>query len=149
VKFVVVGGPPGNSHVADLAKSLGVRPFFIFAGPVQRGEIPAFYAAADIFVSTSLFEAFGLAILEAMASGKPVIASKVGAIPEIVIDTVTGHLFPPGNPGILADLIIRLLSDKELRITMGQKGRERARLNFAWDVVAKRFDNLYETLCQQ
>jgi glycosyltransferase involved in cell wall biosynthesis len=103
---------------------------------------------SDLFVSTSLWESFGLTILEAMAAGKPVIAPNVGAVPEIVIDTRTGFLFPPSHCEILSDLVIRLLDDKDLRLKMGHMGRQSAIMNFNWNESAKHYEALYKRLCR-
>jgi len=100
----------------------------------------------DIFVLPSLYESFGIVLLEAMAQGKPVIASNVNGIPEVVTDGETGILVPPANPGALSEAIIKLTRDKELAKKMGQAGYERVKKLFRREQMVDNFDNLYRKL---
>jgi glycosyltransferase involved in cell wall biosynthesis len=84
-----------------------------------------------------------------MAAGKPVVATRVGGVPEVVVDGVTGLLVPPRNPEALADAILRLLRDPELRHRMGQAGQERVRRHFSVDQMVRRTEVLYEELLRQ
>jgi glycosyltransferase involved in cell wall biosynthesis len=90
-------------------------------------DIPTFLSQVDIFVLPSLFEGLGVSVLEAMAAGKAVIASRVGGLPELVIDSVTGLLVAPRDIEGLAQAISTLAGDRSLIRAMGEKGR--ARLN--------------------
>jgi len=99
----------------------------------------------DVCVFPSRYEPFGIVLLEAMASGKPVVASKVGGIPFVVEDGKTGLLFERGNVEVLAEKIIMLLRDEELRKRMGEAGRERAK-EFTWDKIAKQTVDLYKEI---
>jgi len=100
----------------------------------------------DIFVHPSLWEGFGLAILEAMAMGKPVIATNASAIPELVENSVTGLLVPPRDSRSLAQAIIKLSSDEGLRKRFGQAARERTRKLFSVDSMVKKTKDLYNDL---
>lgn len=112
------------------ASDLPVR----FVGVVPEEEKPDYFAASDVFVCPSVWdEAFGLVNLEAMAAGKPVVATRVGGIPEVVRDGETGTLVTPADSVALATAIIGLVKDEDLRIAMGARGREVARTQFTMD----------------
>src|SRR5204863_8391924 len=91
------------------ALDTGVANIVSFEG--FRSDIPRVMADLDVFVLPSLWEGFGLVLLEAMAAGRPIVASAVGPIPEIVVDGLTGLLVPPGDPEALAEAIVRLLRE--------------------------------------
>jgi glycosyltransferase involved in cell wall biosynthesis len=146
VKFVTAGDGPEHDHLVSFATKLGVISSFRFVGRVQSTEMPIYHTAADLFLLTSLYEHFGLVLLEAMAACKPVIASKVGAIPEIVDDNITGFLFPPRDAKTLANLVLRLLDDPLLRIEMGANGRKKVEAHYNWDDITARYLRLYESL---
>jgi glycosyltransferase involved in cell wall biosynthesis len=84
-----------------------------------------------------------------MAAGKPVVATRVGGVPEVVVDGVTGLLVPPRNPEALADAILRLLRDPDLMRQMGQAGQERVRRHFSVEQMVRRTEVLYEELLRQ
>lgn len=104
---------------------------------------------ADLFVLPSLYEAFGLVLLEAMALRKAVIASKVNGIPEVVIDNETGILVPPAQSTMLAEAIINLAQNKELAEKMGIAGYKRVNELFSREKMVSNFDNLYQRLLKE
>ncbi|HYR97175.1 MAG TPA: glycosyltransferase [Candidatus Binatus sp.] len=95
-----------------------------------RADVPACLAAADIVALPSLHEGLGVAALEAMAAGRPVVASRVGGLAEVLEHEATGLLVPPGDPGALATALARLAGDPALRTRLGAAGRERVRVRF-------------------
>jgi glycosyltransferase involved in cell wall biosynthesis len=103
----------------------------IFPGFVDRAQIVKFYQRATLYVTPTLYETFGYTVLEAMACGLPVVASRVGAIPELVEDGATGLLVEPHDPNALADAILTLLDDPGRRDVMGQRAREKAVSQYA------------------
>jgi glycosyltransferase involved in cell wall biosynthesis len=111
-------------------------------------EMPAVNAMADLVVIPSLMEAVSLSALEAMASGKPVIATEVGGLPEIIKDEVTGLLVPPRDPTALADAIVRLHSDYSLRNSLASQGRALAVERYSWDFIAKKTLTFYRGLLE-
>jgi glycosyltransferase involved in cell wall biosynthesis len=118
-----------------------------FLGTVPTNELKNVYGAADIFICPSEWpEPFGMVNVEAMAAGKPVIASRIGGIPEIVEDGITGLLVEPASPAALACAINRLLADKSLRQKMGEAGYERACAHFNWERVLAEIDSVYASL---
>lgn len=127
-----------------LANKLGVSENIIYVG-FQRNVYP-FIAIFDIFVLPSILEGFGIALIEAMAMGKPVVASNTGGIPEVVEDGVTGILVPPKNPDALADAILGLLNDKIKMKAMGIAGKERVNKFFTLKRMISQIENCYDEL---
>ncbi|HET9324320.1 MAG TPA: glycosyltransferase family 4 protein [Gaiellaceae bacterium] len=116
--------------------------------PMARGMLPpaelaALYARAAVVVCPSLREGFGVACLEAMAHGRPVVASGVGGLLDLVVNGETGILVEPGNVPALRTGIDRLLGDRELRRSMGEAGRRRAAERFSWDAVTRKTQEVY------
>ena len=137
----------GGSYVAELERRLGddggaVR----FTGRVPAAEMPAAYVRGTVAVLPSLEEAFGLPLAEAMASGLPTVATRVGGMPEVVADGETGLLVPPDDPPALADALVRLLADPPLADRLGAAGRARAVAHFSWDAAAERTLELFRPL---
>lgn len=119
---------------------------------IAREDLIHLHSHAAVFVCPSIYEPFGLVILEAMACETPVVASRVGGIPEIVVEGETGYLVnldpadPDGFTRVLADRIEKLLRDTNLAARMGKAGRERVRRHFGWPAIASKTVELYETL---
>jgi glycosyltransferase involved in cell wall biosynthesis len=111
-----------------------------------RDDVPELLAASDIFALPSVDEPFGRAIVEAMASEKPVVATRSGGVPEIVVEDETGLLVPPGDDRELAVALGRLAESEGLRRRMGKAGRERAMRLFDVDRTAARVQELYEEI---
>jgi glycosyltransferase involved in cell wall biosynthesis len=135
-RLVVVGGAQQatEAYVADLrahAAAPELAGKVIFTG--ARQDVPRLMAACDIFALTSLWEGFGLVFAEAMAAGKPVVATQVSAIPEVVVDGETGLLVPPGDPAAAAAALIRLCEDPAERRRLGRNGYQRVRQRFTAD----------------
>lgn len=141
---LLVGEGPARDRLATLASELGLSDRVVFAGP--RRDVARVLAALDLFVCPSLYEGFGIAIVEAMAAGRPVVASAVGGIPEIVVNRDTGLLVPPGDETALAEAMADLLADRDRARKMGLRGRERAREKFSITTTVERHQRLYESL---
>ena len=114
----------------------------VFTG--RRDDVPAVTAALDVAVLPSYREAQGLVILEAMALARPVVASNVGGIPEMIEDGVTGLLVPPRDPAALADAIVRLLTDHPLADTLARNGHRLVRERFCVERMVAAFEVLYD-----
>ncbi len=131
------------SGLLQLARQIGVDDRVVVRGSSGRDSLLHSYASADLLVLPSLFEAFGIVLLEAMAAGLPVVASNVGGIPEVVEDGKTGLLVKPGDSERLGAAIEKLLSDDSLRKAMSDAGRKRASL-FSWDLLVPKIKRVYE-----
>jgi glycosyltransferase involved in cell wall biosynthesis len=125
---VVVGAGPDRPAVEAEVRRLGLEQVVELAG--ARLDVPELLAGADLFVLSSRSEGLPLTILEAMAAGLPVVASRIGGVPEAVSDGETGLLVPSGDPSSLAAAIARLLEDASLRRRLGQAGHARVRERF-------------------
>lgn len=145
-KLVLVGRGEDERALRDLCESLGVSDRVIFAG--FRTDIPVIMKSLDVFALTSDFEGFGLVLLEAMSAAKPIIATNVSAIPEVVADDETGILVPAQDPGSFADAVLRLL-DPGLRDRLGQAGRRRVGEMFSPDVMVQSTLAVYEKAVAQ
>lgn len=143
-RILLIGDGPLRGELEALAKELHVKEEVLFLG--SRQEIPELLALMDLAVLPSLEEGFPNAVLEAMAAGKPVVATKVGGIPEAVVHGETGLLVPPKDPEALAQAITSLLSDPELARKMGHAGRERVNKAFGLDRMIREMEGLYEEL---
>ena len=143
IKGIIVGDGPLREELEELAKGLGLSESVVFAG--VREDIPEIMHALDLFVLTSLNEGLGRVLLEAMACGVPVVASRVGGVAEIVLHRETGLLVPPKDPEEIAGAILEILNDGEKAELFSRKGRERAR---AFDVtrMLERTEEVYERL---
>lgn len=114
-----------------------------------RSDIPQLLAKSDLFVLSSDYEGVPLTILEAMAAGKPVVATAVGGVPELVEEVKTGILVPPRDPEALAQAILRLGKDPEQRRRMGEAGRKRAINCFDIEKTARAYEDLYLELLRK
>src|SRR5262245_61116973 len=124
VKLVMCGDGPEREEAEKLARERGVSDAIIFAGKQPQAVIRDYLSIADLLLLTSQSESFGLVALEAMACEVPVIATRVGGVPEVVEEGETGFLFPVGDVGAMADAAIRILNDPQTGNRMGKRGRE-------------------------
>ena len=138
-RLIIVGGKPGRDKELDRLKSvaaqLGIESMVTFTGAVNQSELPNYYSAADVFVIPSYYESFGLAALEAMACGTPVVASRVGGLKTFVRHGETGYLVPWRCPEPFAQSLEVLLANPALRDTMGRAASSKAR-SMTWAGVA-------------
>src|SRR5690606_34691237 len=152
VQLVVVGGEhecldihsdKEYRRLTELTEALQLGDTVAFAGRKSRDQLRYYYSAADVFVSTPWYEPFGITPLEAMACGTPVIGSQVGGIQYSVADGKTGFLVPPKDPVALAEKLLTLLNDVNLREKMRQNALEWVNKHFTWENVAKQMDEVY------
>ena len=143
VRMMFVGKGELETELKTMARSMGAGDKTLFTG--WRDDAHEIMPVFDIFVLPSLNEGMGRVIVEAMAAGKPVVASNTGGIPDLVIDGETGFLVEPGDPAGLASAINKLLEDPDLRSKMGQAGRKRCHL-FSEALMIEKIDKLYQRL---
>lgn len=149
VRLVIAGDGDMRSALTEQTNRLGLGDCVTFVGAVERGDVPAYYAAADLVAIPSIqhaagfVEGLGYVALEAQASGRPVVASRVGGLSEVVVDGQTGYLVPERDAGSLANAILDLARDPELRHRLGENARARALAAPSWSDVAERWVDLY------
>jgi glycosyltransferase involved in cell wall biosynthesis len=148
-RFVVVGGAifdddePGYAEALEArAAALGLAERVVFLG--QRDDLPDLWPHLAILVHPAQAEPFGRVAAEALLAGVPVVAFRDGGLPEIVDDGATGLLTPPGDLGALADGVVRLLDNPELRARLGRSGQERAARRFAPAGHARAVEQVYD-----
>lgn len=144
VKFLIVGDGPERRSLEALVTDRRLGGRVIFTGSVDRSSLPAAYAASDLFAFHTFHEGLGIVLLEALASGLPVVTTRAGGTLDIIRDGENGLLVPPGDPLALAGAVTRLLRDEALRAALGRRGREVAEREFDWDVVASRYLETFE-----
>jgi len=141
LRLWLVGDGELRPDVEELANKLGIEDKVAFLG--VRSDIPELLAQADIFVLSSNWEGMPLSVLEAMASGKPVIATAVGGVPELVENGTTGILVPPADPDALANAIVSLAKDPEKRASLGAMAQIVAKEQFDISRTARGYEELY------
>ena len=143
-RVVVAGDGPLRGELEAQAAALGAGRRVFFLG--SRPDSIELMAAFDVFVLPSVIEGMSNALLEAMAVGRPVVATDVGGNPEVVVDGETGFLVPPGDPHPLATATIKLLQAPEMAVEMGAAGRRRVMERYRVEVMTRRIEDLYDTL---
>ena len=146
-RFSIAGDGPDGEALKQQAKQLGITENVSFLG--RQEDMPDFYAGIDILVSSSRQEGLPVALLEGMASALPVVATRVGAVPEAVADGWTGVLVAPDDPTALADGIAPLLRDPGLRARMGQAGQQRIVEEFSAARMTEEYLALYAGVLQR
>lgn len=144
LRVVVAGDGPERPAVQALARELDVADRVLLLG--DRMDVPDILAALDVAVLCSDYEGIPLALLEYMDAARPIVATRVGGIPELIEDGVDGLLVPPRNPPALAEAILALLRDRERGAALGARARERCRREFSVDATVERLQDLYEQL---
>lgn len=142
LRLLVVGDGPQRAALQSAASSLGDR--VVFAG--HRDDVPDVVAACDVLLHPSDFDAYPTTLLEAMRAGRPVVASAVGGIPEIVDDGLTGLLVPPGDVEAFADAVTQLARDTKRRRALGDAGRAKFESSFEAGAWAARVRKIYESV---
>lgn len=140
--FVIVGDGPLKSHLIAEVKTANLENNFVFLGDVLESELPAVYGCADVFVFPSIQEGQGIALLEAQATGKPIVAFDITGVKEAVVENETGLLVQPDSVE-LANAVLRLLSDSSLRERMGKHARSFVENKFTWDICAQGMREVY------
>lgn len=141
--LLLIGGiGPEKSKLKELASNLGINDRVKFLGFIPEDQISDYFSITDIFISSSIFETFGIVLVQAMASGLPVIATRNSAIPEIVEHGVTGLLSPPYDEELFAKNIATLLTDHDLKNNMGITARQKALKFYDWNLIVKKYEGI-------
>jgi glycosyltransferase involved in cell wall biosynthesis len=143
----MVGDGPDRDRVEELAGELGVVRDCVFTG--YQEEVGPFFAAFDVFVLSSGNEGTPVTAIEALASGCPVVATRVGGVPDVVRDGEDGYLVEPAAVDALAERLARLAADPELRARLGAAGRERVLPRYSVERLIDDVDRLYRELLEK
>lgn len=144
LRLLIAGDGPQRAEVASEIRATGIADITWLAG--ERSDVPEVMRAIDVFALPSRAEGISNTILEAMASGLPVVATDVGGNAELVVEGETGALVPAENPDAMAQALLRYTSDAALRKRHGAGGRQRVEQNFSIDNMVTRYTQLYESL---
>jgi glycosyltransferase involved in cell wall biosynthesis len=144
--FLLVGDGIERPGLEKTASYLGIKDSVIFAG--MRKDVPEILSVLNVFALPSLNEGLPMALLEAQGAQIPVVATSVGAIPDVLQDGVTGILIPPKDPQAMAEAIIMILSDKKLASGIAQKGFDRVKDHFSSEKMASKYLSIYKELIE-
>ncbi len=142
-KFLIAGTGPLEIKLRSLAQEIGVRDKILFLGHISHRDLPPYLAIADVFTRPSRSEGLGSAFLESMAAGVPIIATKVGGIPDFLRDGENGLYCEVDNPADLARKINQLLSDEPLRQKLSENGKALIGEAYDWNHIASRVKTLF------
>jgi glycosyltransferase involved in cell wall biosynthesis len=146
-KLLLVGDVVTNEvPLQQYVRKLGIENSVLFLGNVSAERLYSLYHEAEVYVQPSLYEPFGITILEAMSMRKPVVATRVGGIPEIITNGAEGLLVEPRNSLQLGKAIINVFSDSSCRRRFGSNARKRVEREFTWEVIAKKTLEFYTNL---
>ena len=146
IRYLIAGEGSLRKSLEAMVETLGLREEVRFAGFIS--DVAAFLAGIDIFAMPSLYEGLGVAVLEAMAAGKPVVATNVGGLAESIIDSMTGFLVAPRDSQALADAIGKLAGEKSLAHEMGQRGAARVQEHFSLETMTAKNEAYYYALLE-
>jgi glycosyltransferase involved in cell wall biosynthesis len=144
VHYLIVGDGVHRAALSDLAAGLTIKNHITFAG--HRTDIPNLLACCDIFILPTLKDALPTVLMESLAAEKPIVASDVGGVPEIIENGVNGLLVEPGNPSKLAEACLQLLEDNELSSQIVRAGSETLQNRFSIDLQIEQLSRMYEEL---
>jgi glycosyltransferase involved in cell wall biosynthesis len=144
ISFIIVGDGYMMDELIHKTREIGIEEHVIFTG--FRNDMPNIMSSIDILVLPSINEGMPMVILEAMSASKPVVATNVGGIPEMIVDGKTGYLVPPCDVNRLAEAVIRLLNDPEKLKDFGNEGLKRVMMCFSANQMASKTQDLFESL---
>ena len=144
--LVYCGGGELEPELRTATREMGLGGRVFFTGPIPHLELPEYYAMCDVLAVPSTYENLGLAPLEAMSTGRPVVASDTGGLPEVVEDMKTGILVPPGDPQALAEALLTVTRDDGLASSLGSAGRKAVLERFTLDRCAEATIGVYRSV---
>jgi glycosyltransferase involved in cell wall biosynthesis len=141
-QFLVTGSGKEKNNLELLAESVGIKDRIIFTGQLSEKELAGIYKISDIYLSGSEVELQGLSIMEAMATGLPIIASRAMAVPELVLHGTNGFLFRPGDKKDASEKILKILNDKKLQKKMSVNSLELIKKH-DFEITLDKFEQIY------
>jgi len=145
-KILIVGDGPDKNDLKRLTKKLNLEDKIIFKGQVEYKDLAEYYSQADVFVRASLSEGQGIAFLEAMACGVPIIGTPVGGIPDFLEDRKTGLFCNVNDPKNIAEKIKEILENDELRKTLSNNGLNLVKEKYSWNKISLKMEEVFEKL---
>ncbi|MCL5795141.1 MAG: glycosyltransferase family 4 protein [Patescibacteria group bacterium] len=146
VKVIILGTGKQESKLKALAQELGLREKVLFLGHVSHKDLPRYLKIADVFIRPSRSEGLGTAFLEAMSVGLPIIATRVGGIPDFLIERETGLFCELNNPRDLREKIDLILADHKLREKIINQGLNLVHTNYQWDLIASQMKEIFQSI---
>jgi len=146
LKLLLVGEGSKLNDYKNLANELNIKNDVFFAGKIPYERISDYHNMMDIAVYISLYESFGVSVLESSACGKAVVVSNIGGLPEVVENNRTGIIVEPKNAEQAAEAINKLIADPELRLKMGEQGRKMVREKYEWNLCVEKLIQIYKGL---
>jgi glycosyltransferase involved in cell wall biosynthesis len=144
IQLMLVGSGEERVHLEVLIKKLKLKKCVNFIGKVPNEEVPEYMFASDVFVLPSLSEGFPNVVLEAMASGLPIVATNVGGLSEIIKDGENGFVVEPKSPKQIAEMVLMLLEDDELRERISKNNKKRVK-DYSLESVVARLEEIYRS----
>lgn len=145
-KLIIVGDGSLKKDLVNLTKELDLNKNIIFTGQIPKSELPKFYATADVFIGPSLREGLGLTFIESIVCDCPVIGTKVGGIPDIIEDNKTGLLVQPKNPNEIANAVIKILKNTQLKQNFIKNAKNKIKKYYSWETTIGKFEYIYNYL---
>ncbi|MDD5039545.1 MAG: glycosyltransferase [Patescibacteria group bacterium] len=142
-RLTMIGDGPERAPCEALCRKLGIQKSVAFTGAVDKRDVPRQFARHALLMLTSNREGFPLVIIEALAAGRPVVATNVGGVSDIIQDGTAGFVVPPGTPEAIADSIVKLIADPSLRGQFGRHGRSVVQQECMWQNIAQRTYSVY------
>jgi len=146
-RLIAAGPEPEGeyrSYILKLMNDYQISDKVIFTGKIPFAKLVSCYQSSDVVVMPSVYEAFPIVALEAGICGKPVIASDVGGMREVIVDGYTGYCVNTKDPAIFANAILALLQDRAVRIQMGEAAKQRVIMNFTWEKISADVERVYQ-----
>ncbi len=146
--LTLVGDGNQRNVLEEMVKKLHLEKKVIFRGIIQNTQIPECLIHSDVFVLPSLSEGFPNVILEAMAAGLPIVATNVGGLAEIIKDGENGYLVEPKNPDQLAQKLLAILQNNDIRTRMSCNNIDKAR-RYSWEIIVNELESVYRTIVKE
>ncbi len=141
-KLVIVGNGSERTYLQNLASTLGIEDDVSFVGRINDDELDFIYERSNVFVLPSMYESFGLVLLEAMSHRKPVVTTRIMGVTELVTAGFNGLLVEPRNAQQLAEAIVKVLSEESYAIQLGKNGEQFSK-KFEWKKIVTEYENVY------
>lgn len=148
MRLFIVGDGEERKYLENLVRNLNIERYVTFVGKVPNEKVPEYMAASDVFVLPSLSEGFPVTVVEAMASGLPIVATNIRGLPEIIKNGENGFLVKPESPIEIAEKVLLLLEDDELRERISRNNKGKAK-EYSWEAIIGKLERVYECCLQK